>query len=69
MFLRAVSWCFESKFWEFGLLVASEVEQELNTQGVAAEVIACWLSVVHWHAVSVAPQVVAELMASRMQDC
>jgi hypothetical protein len=42
--------------------------QAVRTQDVAAAVIADWLDSSHWHARSVAPQLVAEATASEIQD-
>lgn len=46
---------------------ASEDEHLLRTHEVAAAVIFDWLSLVHWQAVSVIPQVVADVMALWIQ--
>jgi len=46
---------------------ASEVEHDLRTQLVAADWMAASLADWHWQAVSLAPQVVAELTAAAMQ--
>lgn len=47
-------------------LMATSWPQDLTTSAVAAAVIFCWLSLVHWHLKSVAPQVVAEETALRI---
>ena len=51
------------------LLEASEDEHLLRTHEVAAAVIFDWLSLVHWQAVSVIPQVVADVIALWIQGC
>lgn len=48
------------------VLIWSAASQALWTQPMAALVIRAWLAAVHWQENSFAPQVVAEVVASRM---
>ena len=54
--------------WYYDIPAASAEEHFCRTQLVALPWIAFMLAVVHWQARSLAPQVVAELTASAIQD-